>query len=251
MGTSPEKTEYVAVIQGPKQRVESERYLVSIISRKETIRILGMQIDHGDGFETLPEAANKHYTLRCVLLDAYGGSRKRAFERLLELTLLKALRDLAEQQSQAGRVRLSTTTAGRQILQTLGYFTENFDPLPSPAPPCRTLTHLKYVIVQQSANSQGRGGCPPPCSNWYTALTSQASPHQAGGLFETPAVRERTLRFLGPQNLRYYATGMILLINGSGDSIDSTSAKRLRATEQDRCASLITPVQTALDIGTS
>ncbi|KAH6925600.1 hypothetical protein HPB50_007981 [Hyalomma asiaticum] len=36
---------------------------------------------------------------------------------------LNALWDLAEQRSQAQRVALSTTTAGRQILQTLGYST--------------------------------------------------------------------------------------------------------------------------------
>ncbi|XP_077516494.1 uncharacterized protein LOC144126275 [Amblyomma americanum] len=55
MKTSPEKTEYVAVINGPRLRAEAERNLISlhlgdsVTCRKQTIRILGMLIDEDGG----------------------------------------------------------------------------------------------------------------------------------------------------------------------------------------------------------
>ncbi|KAH7983513.1 hypothetical protein HPB52_012388 [Rhipicephalus sanguineus] len=66
---------------------------------------------------------------------------------------LNALRDLAEQQLQAQRVHLSTTTAGRQILQTLGYSTDNLDTLPSPAPSWQLIDLVDGIPLLKNMSS--------------------------------------------------------------------------------------------------
>lgn len=72
---------------------------------------------------------------------------------------INALQDLAEQQLQAQRVRLSTTAAGRQILQALGYNVDNLEPLSSAAPPWELIDLVDGIPLPKnmsSANPQRR-----------------------------------------------------------------------------------------------
>lgn len=63
---------------------------------------------------------------------------------------INALQDVAEQQSQAQRVRLSTTVAGRQILRALGYDVDNLEPLSSPAPPWELIDLVDGIHYQRT-----------------------------------------------------------------------------------------------------
>ncbi|KAH9377340.1 hypothetical protein HPB48_023009 [Haemaphysalis longicornis] len=63
---------------------------------------------------------------------------------------INALQDVAEQQSQAPRVRLSTTVPGRHILRPLGFDVDNLEPLSSPAPPWELIDLVDGIPLQRT-----------------------------------------------------------------------------------------------------
>ncbi|KAH9363304.1 hypothetical protein HPB48_006410 [Haemaphysalis longicornis] len=67
---------------------------------------------------------------------------------------INAPQDVAEQQSQAQRVWLSATVAGRQILRALGYDVDNLEPLLSPAPPWELIDLVDTVYHYQRTRVQ-------------------------------------------------------------------------------------------------